>query len=146
MKKFFVLFFSFFLLSNYALAEKLPKPDDPSFSQQTNPVLYEYLKDYSAQLYDIFDGQKYRYDRHGVSFMYNIKRDGTIYNFQGFDLKTRMGEYIKNLVLTNPPPPFPEELEDDHIRVDIYVGHSKRLRKEFNYYRFSEKAIITIEK
>lgn len=146
MKKFLILFFSFFLLSISSFAEQLPTPDDPSFSQQNNPVLYKYLKDYSTQLYNAFDGQKYRYDRRGVAFMYHIKRDGTVYKFQGFDSKTRMGKYIKDLVLNNPPPPFPDELVDDHIRVDIYVGHGRYPRNEFYYYRYTERAIITIEK
>jgi len=146
MKKFFVLFLSFVLLSGCSFAEKLPTKDDPAFSQETNPVLYKYLKDYTNQLYKAFDGRKYRYNRHGVSFMYKVKRDGTIYNLQGLTFKTRMEKYIKNLVLNNPPPPFPKELEDDHIRVDIYIGHNKYLRNEFNYYRYSDRAIITIEK
>lgn len=147
MKKFFILFFSFIILTSSAFAEKLPTKGDPSFSKETNPLWYKYLEDYTNQLYNAFDPTKCRRNNgYGMSFMYNIKHDGTIYNLRGLVYKNKKEKYIQKLILETTPPPFPKELEDDNIRIDIYVGHNKYQRVKFNYYRYDDLAHISIEK
>ncbi len=148
MKKFFILFFSFILLASSALAEKLP---DVTFTKpitsESHPLWYKYLDDYTNQLYNAFDPTKCRrHNGYGMSFMYNIKSDGTIYNLRGLVYKSKIEKYVRKLILETTPPPFPKELEDHDIRIDIYIGHNKYQRIKFDYFGFNKTASISIEK
>ena len=148
MKKFFILFFSFILLASSALAEKLP---DVTFTKpitsESHPLWYKYLDDYTNQLYNAFDPTKCRrHNGYGMSFMYNIKSDGTIYNLRGLVYKSKIEKYVRNLILETTPPPFPKELEDDNIRVDVYIGYDKYPEKHFKYYGFDNTVNIFLSK
>ena len=147
MKKFFILFFSFIILTSSAFAEKLPTKGDPSFSKETNPLWYKYLEDYTNQLYNAFDPTKCRRNNgYGMPFTYIVNRDGSIPWISELVYKNKKEKYIQKLILETTPPPFPKELEDDNIRIDIYVGHNKYQRVKFNYYNLDDEAMVSIEK
>jgi hypothetical protein len=148
MKKFFVLFFSFILLASSAFAEKLP---DATFTKpitlESHPLWYKYLDDYTNQLYNAFDPTKFRrHNGYGTTYTYIINKGGSVTWISKLVYKSKIEKYVRNLILETTPPPFPKELQDDDIRIDIYIGHDKYPEKYFKYYGFNKTVHIFLSK
>jgi hypothetical protein len=134
-------------ICNIAFAEKLPplgyKKD---LNSVDNPIWYKYLYDYKDQLYKAFDARKFRKKEWGHIFIYTINRDGSITNMIKYDTLDKCDKYIRQVILDNPPPPFPKEIEENRIRIHTSLWSSGDNEFILDYYPHKNMAWLVISK
>lgn len=171
----FLILFSVFILSNCAFAQEYQNFklwQNYKGTPEQSVIINEYIIDYTSTLYDkldIIEG----FPKLGVLWVgydYYIHKDGTISNFQKdvfvmedriddinkylhpFDYYTaknydkKFEEYVKKIIMENPPKPFPKEIDYDVMWITLEVKRqplafheSRRLRKDFSNASFIEK-------
>ena len=142
-----LILFLIFLTSGFAYAEKLPPQQYRyKFSQESNPVLYKYLENYQNQLYDAFDTGKFREKEWGISYIYTINKDGSISDFIEYDNLSKPELYVRQVILDNPPPPFPANLEAEKIRIRTSLYKTPYDEKDVEYYAYNSRAYVQVYK
>lgn len=95
------------------------------FSPTENPVTYQYFVDYADMLRSKIDFKKMK-PTWGMEYRYKVHSDGTISDLEPMPLNvpyecTKINEYFENLLLNNPPPPYPENMEIGDVYVHFYA-------------------------
>lgn len=146
MKKFIVSVFSLLLLfaNGLAYAETLPPKGSYVINTDDYPLLYKYMEDYANQLFEKFNPGIFWVHNYGTMDAYYIHKDGTVSNLS--DTKGSQERLLRKLVLDNPPPPFPKDLEADRITVDLALlrGYEDDIR--YYYSPSRQVANITLTK
>ena len=98
-----------------------------NFSPTENPVAYKYFVDYTDMLRSKIDFKKMR-PTWIMEYRYKIHSDGTISDLQPMLLNTpyegtKINKYFEDILLNNPPPPYPENMEIG----DVYIEFSAEL-------------------
>ena len=159
---------------NIAFAQKLPSFHDWYTKPQIRKnyqVYTNYIEEYTSRLYD---NLKIRenfpwYAELGVRYDYYIDKDGSISNFKIYraadeyieyvnkyinpveyyytkKYSRSFEDYVKKVILENPPEPFPQDFEYDKItiRLSVQAGpfwlglsndYKKAFKKDFNIYK-----------
>ena len=106
------------------------------FSQTENPVTYKYFVDYADMLRSKIDFKKMR-PTWGIEYRYKVHSNGTISDLQPMPLNTpyegtKINKYFEDLLLNNPPPPYPENMEIGDVYINFHAGLD--LKTETNLY------------
>lgn len=171
----FLILFSVFILPNCAFAQEYQNFklwQNYKGTPEQSVIINEYIIDYTSTLYDkldIIEG----FPKLGVLWVgydYYIHRDGTISNFSMYwnvmeeriddinkylhpfdyyaikNYDKKFEEYVKKIIIDNPPKPFPKEIDYDVMWITLEVKRqplafheSRRLRKNFSYAYFIDK-------
>lgn len=130
MKKILLLFFCLLLCSSVE-AESIRKvrfyTSDKhlkEFNEQNFPVMFKYFKDYAESFLYKYDITKDPPPGYVNSALYYVQKDGIIFfRYPIEELKKtdkRRYNFLRYIV-DNPPPPFPKEMEDGAIMVDLSI-------------------------
>ena len=95
------------------------------FSPTENPVAYKYFIDYTDMLRSKIDFKKMR-PTWIMEYRYKIHSDGTISDLQPMLLNTpyegtKINKYFEDILLNNPPPPYPENMEIGDVYVEFFA-------------------------
>ena len=98
-----------------------------NFSPTENPVAYKYFIDYTDMLRNKIDFKKMR-PTWIMEYRYKVHSNGTISDLQPMLLNTpyegtKINKYFEDILLNNPPPPYPENMEIG----DVYIEFSAEL-------------------
>ena len=176
--KFFQIFLLTVLIAfgNIAFAQKLPILQywpDPEIRNNCQSYI-DYFDKYSSQLYDnlkIKENVPF-YATLCLIYYYSINKDGSISDIKIYraadeyikyvnkfinpveyyytkKYSRSFEDYVKKVILENPPEPFPQDFEYDSFKIEIEVvlenkKESKRAHKEFNYYFNIDKKNIDL--
>lgn len=137
----------FFTGYNTALAEKLPqKYSSIKFSQINNPSWYKYMSEYRDQLYGAFEPNKFREKKWGQIYIYTIHKGGKITDIKNYSEMDEYDKYIKQVILDNPPPPFPKELEEDNVRIETSLWSANYDSFSIHYYAIKDSFYLSATK
>ena len=131
MKKFLVLFFCL-LLGGSVGAESIkdakslnsPLKNKKVFNEENFPVMFKYFKDYAESFLYKYDITKDPPPGYVNSALYYVQKDGIVffrYPIEEFKKIDKRRYRFKRYVVDNPPPPFPEGIEDEAILVDLSI-------------------------
>ena len=162
---------------NIAFAQKLPSVHDwftKQYIRKDYTLFTDYIEEYASRLYDNLEIKENFpwYANLGLRYDYYINKDGSISNFKIYRAADEYIEYInrytnpveyyytkkysrsfedyvKKVILENPPEPFPQDFEYDSFKIEIEVvlenkKESKLAHKEFNYYFNIDKKNIDL--
>ena len=106
------------------------------FNQTENPVTYKYFVDYADMLRSKIDFKKMR-PTWGIEYRYKVHSNGTISDLQPMLLNTpyegtKINKYFEDILLNNPPPPYPENMEIGDVYINFHAGLD--LKTETNLY------------
>ncbi|MDD3238127.1 MAG: hypothetical protein PHV37_08545 [Candidatus Gastranaerophilales bacterium] len=140
MKKFLIAIFCFILLTSQAFAERLPGWDNiVNFDEKDCPLWFDYFFSYGKMLHKNFDERKFNWVGSidwGETYYVTIYRDGSIkikehrYNGAHDDM---LDKYVKKVIKENPPPPFPEGVEEQEITLRVSLMGCSFDEIEFDY-------------
>lgn len=146
MKFFIALIFIFVLGMQMAFAETLPPKGYYDVTPENYPVLFGYLEDYANKLFEDYNpGILWAYHGGGVG-TYTINKDGTISDIPDYLDEHVCTRYLKKLILKTTPPPFPEELEADKIKIQLWLFRNKYTEIDLDYDQYHECADISLSK
>ena len=162
---------------NIAFAQKLPSVHDwytKQYIRKDYTLFTDYIEEYASRLYDNLEIKKNFpwYAELGVKYEYYINKDGSISNIKMYSTfgdnleyinkyihpieyyslqrySKNFEDYIKKVILENPPNPFPHGFDYDNIKIEFQVAQkpkreSKYQHKEFNYYFNIDKKNIDL--
>lgn len=95
------------------------------FNSVENPVTYNYFVKYADLLFSKMDFKKISI--YGViEYKYILHTDGTITDLKSMPLNqhddgTKLDKYYRDIIMKNPPPPYPENMEIGDILVSLYA-------------------------
>ena len=135
MKKFLVLFFCL-LLGGSVGAESIkdakslnsPLKNKKVFNEENFPVMFKYFKDYAESFLYKYDITKDPPPGYVNSALYYVQKDGIVffrYPIEEFKKIDKRRYRFKRYVVDNPPPPFPEGMEDGAIMVHLSIENDK---------------------
>ncbi len=92
----------------------------------TNKAYSEYFNNYAERLYNNFRPEEHfrKGWYQGNNFLYVIRRDGTIENLIPFFKKDRFERYGEKVIKATVPYPFPEEIKDEIIMVNVWLQYA----------------------
>ncbi|MDD3238125.1 MAG: hypothetical protein PHV37_08535 [Candidatus Gastranaerophilales bacterium] len=140
MKKFLTAVFCFILLASQAFAERLPGWDNiVNFDEKDCPLWFDYFFSYGKMLHKNFDERKFNWVGSidwGSEYDVTIYRNGNIkirehrYNGAHDD---ELDKYVKKVIKENPPPPFPEGVEEKEITLRVSLMGCSEDQIHFDY-------------
>lgn len=150
--KLIFIFLSVFLISGAVFAVSFDNITLKTFSAPENKVAYDYFVDYSQQLFYAFNPKKLGLPKgYGTTILYIINRDGTLSDIQpswSFNPTDKDYIYGVGVLKKNPPKPFPKDIEDQSLRVRIFLYNSTENIIEMDYFPlgdvFSPRGKISI--
>ena len=146
MKNFIALIFIFVLGMQMAFAETLPPKGYYDVKPEDYPILFEYMNNYAKQLFEEFNPGILWANHGGGVGTYTINKDGTISDIPDYLDDHVCTRYLKKLILKTTPPPFPEELEADKIKIDLALFRTDFTEIKVNYWAFEDKGYIRLYK
>ena len=101
---------------------------DPIRNEVVNiPQYKEYFEDFAQRLYNDFQPRKHFIGVAGTYGIFNITvfRDGTVKNIQKDFIinRNKYIDYCEKIITELEPKPFPPEIKDDFIVVDLVLGY-----------------------
>jgi len=138
--KIFLVLLVSFLLNNAVYAEKMQVyPYKEMFNPRDNPIAYRYFESYAKQLYEAFDTKKLWMLplSYGVEATYILHKDGTVSDIvPGWNDKRipRSYKYGMSIIQKNLPKPFPKNLEEEGVRIDVFFCKYNFDRITMDYY------------
>ena len=134
MKKFLVLFFCL-LLGGSVGAESIKDARFytkdthlKKFNEENFPVMFKYFRDYAESFLYKYDITKDPPPGYVNSALYYVQKDGIVffrYPIEEFKKIDKRRYRFKRYVVDNPPPPFPEGMEDGAIMVHLSIENDK---------------------
>ena len=135
MKKILVLFFCL-LLGGSVGAESIkdakslnsPLKNKKVFNEENFPVMFKYFRDYAESFLYKYDITKDPPPGYVNSAHYYVQKDGIVffrYPIEKFKKTDKRHYNFLRYVVDNPPPPFPEGMEDGAIIVDMSIENDK---------------------
>ncbi|MDD3593032.1 MAG: hypothetical protein PHX18_00220 [Candidatus Gastranaerophilales bacterium] len=126
--KLIFIFLSITLMAGAVFAVSFDNITLKTFRAPENKVAYEYFESYSKQLFYAFEPKKLDLPAgYGTYILYIINRDGTLSDIQPvWEFKSIYKPFIygSDFLKKNPPKPFPKEIEDQNIKVNIFLYNS----------------------
>ena len=114
------------------------------FSPSENPVTYQYFVDYADMLRSKIDFKKMK-PTWAMNYRYKVHSDGTISDLEPMIYNrpyecTKINEYFENILLNNPPPPYPENMEIGDVYVHFHAELDLETKTDIYYFRENDGA------
>lgn len=142
-----IFVFSFFVPSVYAKKVNTEDLDFRfmKFNSVENPVTYNYFVKYADLLFSKMDFKKISIYG-GIEYKYVLHTDGTITDLKSlplnqFDDGTKLDKYYRDIIMKNPPPPYPENMEIGDILVSLYAEKDLKTKIKIRYLRDNQGSI-----
>ncbi|MDD3593033.1 MAG: hypothetical protein PHX18_00225 [Candidatus Gastranaerophilales bacterium] len=150
--KLIFIFLSITLMAGAVFAVSFDNITLKTFRAPENKVAYEYFESYSKQLFDAFEPKKLGLPvGSGTEILYVLNRDASISDIQllwSFKPTDKDVIYVIDMLKKNSPKPFPKEIEDQNIRVDIFLYKSTENVIKMDYHDdgdvFSSRGTISM--
>ena len=132
MKKILIITILIVLSFNFTYAFN----NDPiSEEMEQIPEYKEYFQDYAQRLYNNFHPEKHFFRTLGNGFFYVIRNDGTIENLEAeFSYNPKFTRYCINTIKLTKAYPFPKEIKDDYIVIELFFNYHNITRLEMQLY------------
>lgn len=114
------------------------------FSQTENPITYKYFVDYADMLRSKIDFKKMR-PTWIMEYRYKIHSNGTISDLQPMLLNTpyegtKINKYFEDILLNNPPPPYPENMEIGDVYIEFTAELDLKTKTNLYFIRNNDGA------
>ena len=121
----------------------------PILIPEKNPIIYKYFDDYTKRLYDDFKLRKLGFWSSGAFTGYKITKKGELVSANNHLYEKRNYkdfEHVRQIIINNPPEPFPAGMESEEVNIEIYFCKAPYNDREFDYYSYDNHMSISIDK